>query len=76
MVAPYFYVYKDTAGQWRWRFVASNGEPIANGGEGYKNLSDCLHGIDLVKGKGPAAPVNGDDNYKAAKSGGLRGLLG
>ena len=76
MVAPYFYVYKDKLSQWRWRFTASNGRTIADGGEGYVNLSDCLHGIDLVKGKGPAAPVNGDDNYKAAKSGGLRGLLG
>ena len=76
MVAPYFYVYKDTAGQWRWRLVAANSRIVATGGEGYVNLSDCLHGIDLVKGKGPAAPVNGDDNYKAAKPGGLRGLLG
>ena len=73
MVAPYFYVYKDTAGQWRWRFVASNGEPIANGGEGYINLNDCLHGITLIKDNGRTAPVIGDNNYEANKP---RGLLG
>ena len=76
MATPYFYVYKDRSNEWRWRFTASNGEPIANGGEGYKNLSDCLNGINLVKGNSPAAPVIGDDNYKANTSGGLRGLLG
>ncbi len=42
---------------WRWRLVSSNGEPIANGGEGYRNKADCLHGIDLVKGTNASTPV-------------------
>jgi uncharacterized protein YegP (UPF0339 family) len=33
--------YKDKAGEWRWRREAANGEPVSNGGEGYKNLADC-----------------------------------
>ena len=28
-------VYRDSAGEWRWRKVAANGEPIADSGEGY-----------------------------------------
>lgn len=28
-------IYRDTAGQWRWRLVAGNGRIVASG-EGYK----------------------------------------
>lgn len=59
----YFYVYKDTAHQWRWRFVAKNGRTIADSAEGYYNLQDCEHGIALVKGEGPTSVVIGDDDY-------------
>jgi uncharacterized protein YegP (UPF0339 family) len=51
-----YYIYKDTAGQWRWRLVAGNNRIIANSGESYWNKSDCLHAITLVKGSG-SAPV-------------------
>lgn len=30
-----FVVYKDAAGQYRWRFKADNGRTIADSGEGY-----------------------------------------
>ncbi len=43
-----FSIYKDKAGEWRWRLQAASNEIIASG-EGYKNKSDCLHAIDLVK---------------------------
>lgn len=37
MIQPaLFHFYKDTAGEWRWRFVASNGRIMADSGEGYK----------------------------------------
>ncbi len=42
-------IFKDKAGEWRWRLVATNGKIIADSGEGYNNKADCLHGIDLVK---------------------------
>ena len=29
-------VFKDRASDWRWRYVAENGEAIADSGEGYK----------------------------------------
>jgi uncharacterized protein YegP (UPF0339 family) len=44
-----FEVYKDAKGEFRWRLKATNGESIANSGEGYKAKADCLHGIGLIK---------------------------
>lgn len=45
----YFMTYLDRAGEWRWRLRAANHEPIADSAEGYKQLSDCLHGINLIR---------------------------
>ncbi len=44
-------IYKDNAGEWRWRRTASNGENVGRSGEGYNNKSDCIsnakrHGMD------------------------------
>jgi uncharacterized protein YegP (UPF0339 family) len=44
-----YWMYKDSKGEWRWNLVASNGNKIADSGEGYKNEADCLAGIALVK---------------------------
>lgn len=33
---PYFKIYQDEAGEWRWRLVAANNRIIADSGEGYK----------------------------------------
>jgi uncharacterized protein YegP (UPF0339 family) len=52
----YYYLYKDTAGYWRWRYVASNGRTIADSGEGYYNRADALNGINIMKGSS-ASPV-------------------
>lgn len=46
----YYQVYKDGAGYWRWRYMASNGRIIADSAEGYVNKSDCLNGIAIMKG--------------------------
>jgi len=56
-----FTIYKDKAGEWRWNLKASNGEIIADCGQGYKNKSDCNHGIDLVKEAGPDTPVEDEE---------------
>jgi len=52
---PSFLIYVDTAGEFRWRYQASNAKTIADSGEGYKALADCKHGISLVQqsGKSP-----------------------
>ena len=47
-----YWIYKDTAGQWRWRLVAANYRIIATSGEAYHNKQDCLSAIVLVKGTG------------------------
>ena len=49
-------VYKDTRGEWRWRFKAANGFMIAVSSEGYVNKSDCLHSVNLVQSSA-VAPV-------------------
>jgi uncharacterized protein YegP (UPF0339 family) len=54
MIARYEY-FQDSAGEWRWTAYASNGEPIARSSEGYVNLSDCLHAIELMQQSGDAA---------------------
>jgi uncharacterized protein YegP (UPF0339 family) len=44
-----YYYYQDSKGEWRWRLKSSNGRILADSGEGYKNLTDCLADIDRVK---------------------------
>ena len=57
MAEPEFEVYRDKAGEWRWKFQASNNKIIADSGEGYVNKQDCLHGIDLIKKEAPNAKI-------------------
>ena len=52
-----FEVYKDKAGEYRWRLVASNGQTIATGGEGYSSKASALAGIESVKKNAPDAAV-------------------
>lgn len=44
-----FEVYKDSAGEWRWRLVHRNGNIIADCGEGYVRKRDALNGVESVK---------------------------
>ena len=53
---PKFEVYKDKAGEFRFRLKAKNGEIIAVS-EGYKAKASCLKGIESVKKNAPEAPV-------------------
>ena len=46
-------IYKDKAGEWRWRRTASNGQIVGASSEGYVNKSDCIanaqrHGMSCV----------------------------
>lgn len=45
---PKFEVYTDKKGEYRFRLKAGNGQIIATG-EGYKELKNCLNGVDSVK---------------------------
>jgi uncharacterized protein YegP (UPF0339 family) len=51
-----FVIYKDKRGEYRWRLVAANGEPIADSAEGYVRRADCVAGVNLVRGAS-GAPV-------------------
>jgi uncharacterized protein YegP (UPF0339 family) len=52
-----FEVYKDKAGEYRWRLKAGNGQNIASSGEGYAEKRSCLAAIESVKRHAPNAPV-------------------
>ena len=53
---PKFEVYKDKAGEFRFRLTAKNGQIIATGA-GYKSLAGCLNGIESIKKNAPEADV-------------------
>lgn len=36
------HLYRDKAGEWRWRCVATNGKNVGGSEEGYKNYHHCL----------------------------------
>lgn len=43
-------VYRDSAGEWRWRSVAGNGETITGSGEGYLDRSHAVKMAERVTG--------------------------
>ncbi|GAA0238225.1 HVO_2922 family protein [Haladaptatus pallidirubidus] len=54
---PRFELYQDTASEWRWRLVVSNGNIIADSGEGYASKQGAERGIQSVKISAPNADV-------------------
>jgi uncharacterized protein YegP (UPF0339 family) len=64
-MAGKFEIYKDKAGEYRFRLKASNGQNIL-ASEGYKDKSGCKNGIESVMKNAP-----NDDRYerKETKSG-------
>lgn len=57
---PKFEIYKDKAGELRFRLKARNGEIIATS-EGYKTMASCKNGVESVKKNAPDAPVEKQD---------------
>ena len=53
---PKFEIYKDKAGEFRFRLKAKNGEIIATG-EGYKTLKSCQNGIASIKKNAPVVAI-------------------
>lgn len=51
-MAGKFEIYKDKAGEFRFRLKASNGQSIL-ASEGYKAISGCTNGIESVKKNAP-----------------------
>lgn len=44
-----FEIYKDSAGEYRWRLKAGNGKVIADSGEGYVEKSDCVEAVWKIR---------------------------
>lgn len=61
-----FEVYKDKAGEFRWRLKAGNGEILATGGQGYKQKADAKHGVESVQ-KASTNPKANFELYEDAK---------
>ena len=53
---PKFEVYKDKAGEFRFRLKATNGEIILTG-ESYKAKAGCLKGIESIRKNAADSPV-------------------
>jgi len=64
-VAGKFELYKDKAGEFRFRLLASDGKNIL-GSEGYKGKSSCTNGIASVKKN---ASIDGRYAKKESESG-------
>jgi hypothetical protein len=60
--AATFEMYKDTAGEFRFRLRDSEGALLATSGKGYKSKADCQKVIDAIKRDAAKAKV--DDQSK------------
>ncbi len=57
-----FVVYRDQAGEWRWKLFAENSKIIADSSEGYRNKADAIIGARLVSSISSGAQIwNYDD---------------
>ncbi|MFG1418338.1 YegP family protein [Xanthobacter sp. V0B-10] len=61
-----FEVFKDKAGEFRFRYKASNGE-IMFSSEGYKARASALDAIESIKKNAPGATVDDQTRGEAAK---------
>ena len=53
---PKFEMYRDRAGQFRFRLKSRNGK-IVGISDGYANKAGCLNGIDSVRNNAPGAEI-------------------
>jgi uncharacterized protein YegP (UPF0339 family) len=56
-MAAKFEIYKDKSEEFRWRLTHTNGQIIANSGEGYKAKANAIGGINSVKQNVPGAVI-------------------
>jgi uncharacterized protein YegP (UPF0339 family) len=57
-MAATFELYKDKAGEYRWRLRHQNGQIIADSGEGYTAKAGAINGIESVKSNAPDAELD------------------
>jgi len=56
-MAAKFVIYKDKSGEFRWRLTHTNGQIIADSGEGYTTKANVMKGITSVKDNVPTATI-------------------
>lgn len=54
-------VFRDRAGEWRWRIRAANGRVIADSGESYHHKADAIDGLTLATSHVPPVDVEDAD---------------
>jgi uncharacterized protein YegP (UPF0339 family) len=62
-----FEVYRDNAGEYRWRLIHENGNIIADGGEGYSSRTKATQGLRSVREN---APEDGNADFEVYKDAG------
>lgn len=55
---PKYEVYFDTAGKYRYRLLASNGQNVAMAEDGYATKAGCMNGIDAINRAAVGADVD------------------
>jgi uncharacterized protein len=53
-----FHTYKDTAGEWRWQLISTNGRIVADSGEGYSSLQAVRDAAQRVKNNAGSATID------------------
>jgi len=54
-------IYGDRHGEWRWRVIASNGNIVADGGEGYTTRAGAIRGWGSFVTRAQRAEIIGRD---------------
>lgn len=52
-----FQLYKDNAGEYRWRLKAANGDTVCVASEGYSSKQGAENSVSWVKANAPSANV-------------------
>lgn len=52
-----FQIYSDTAGKYRWRLKASNGQTVASSGESFDSKSNARRAAENVKANAGSALI-------------------
>ncbi|WP_144926083.1 HVO_2922 family protein [Halorubrum salsamenti] len=66
-----FEMFRDAAGEWRWRLIHENGNVLADSGEGYSSRSKARQGLDSVRSNAAEAGLEavGDDGVSGDADG-------
>ncbi len=52
-----FVIYADSAGEYRWRLVASNGQTVASAGQAFASKANAITAAENVKANAGSASV-------------------